>query len=115
VGPLGVTPVIVEWSSAVLMALLVSPLAWRDRAAIGPAWRAHWALLAGVAAISSASYILFLTALGLGGVARVAPARETSILFGVLLGARVLGEGAWRRRLVGAAAMTAGVALLALR
>ena len=114
VGPLAVAPIVVEWSSATLMAALVTPLVRRDRAALGRAWAAHRGAVVLVALLSSGSYILFLTALGMDAVSRVAPARETSILFGALLGARGLGEGHIGERLAGAAAMTAGVALLAL-
>jgi uncharacterized membrane protein len=55
-----------------------------------------------------------LTALVISPVSYVAPARETGILFGTLLGARVLAEGDSQRRLVGAAAMVIGILLLAV-
>ena len=42
-------------------------------------------------------------------VAAVAPAREVSVLFGVMLGRRLLGEGGLARRLTGAAAIVAGI------
>lgn len=42
-----------------------------------------------------------------------APAREISIVFGVLLGASVLGEGQRRRRALAAVGILAGIALLA--
>jgi len=43
----------------------------------------------------------------------VAPAREISVLFGVLLGRRLLGEGGLARRLAGAAAIVCGIIAVA--
>ena len=42
----------------------------------------------------------------------IAPAREISVLIGVLLGRRLLGEGNLGRRLAAAVAITAGVAAI---
>jgi uncharacterized membrane protein len=47
-------------------------------------------------------------------VSYVAPAREISILFGAILGLRLLGESDAPRRLAGATAIVAGVFALAL-
>ena len=63
---------------------------------------------------SRLSYLLLLTALVISPVSYVAPARETGILFGTLLGARYLAEGATARRIAGATAMVLGIVLLAL-
>jgi drug/metabolite transporter (DMT)-like permease len=114
VGPLAVPPLVFEWILSVSMAALVSPLALGDTAALRAAWGAHRGTVLLVAALSSLSYILFLTALAAAPVSRVAPARELSILIGTFLGARVLGEAEAPRRLAAAGAMTAGVVLLAL-
>jgi len=64
--------------------------------------------------LSPLSYILVLTALVFTPVSYVAPAREVSILFGAVLGARLLAEGDARRRLIAAGTMVLGVAALAL-
>jgi hypothetical protein len=101
-------PVLGGGTSAVLMAAMVTPLAWRDRASIAARWRAHAPLLLGVGALSSARTSCSSPPSASPGVGRVAPARETSILFGVLLGARRARRGAWRPAPAGAAAMTAG-------
>jgi uncharacterized membrane protein len=47
-------------------------------------------------------------------VSAIAPAREVSVLFGVLLGRRLLGEGGLIRRLAGAAAIVAGIIAIAI-
>ena len=58
--------------------------------------------------------ILVLLALATTGVAFVAPAREVSIVVGVVLGRVVLHETVDRRRMVGAAIVAAGVVLLSV-
>jgi len=67
-----------------------------------------------VGIISRLSYLLMLTALAISPVSYVAPAREIGILFGTLLGVRVLAEGQGQRRAIGAGAMVMGIVLLAL-
>src|SRR3954462_5230065 len=64
--------------------------------------------------ISRPSYLLMLTALSISPVSYVAPAREIGILFGTLLGVRVLAEGDPRRRVIACAAMVLGSIRLAL-
>src|SRR5439155_1248183 len=64
--------------------------------------------------IARATGPLLATVGAIGPVSYVAPARETGILFGTLLGARVLAEGDVRRRLIGASGMVVGVIALAL-
>jgi uncharacterized membrane protein len=53
-------------------------------------------------------------ALSFSPVSSIAPAREVSILFGVLLGRRMLGEAGFRRKIMGAAAIVAGIVAIAL-
>ncbi len=60
------------------------------------------------------AYGLVLAALQLGPAAGVAATRETSILIATAFGALVLREGVTRTRAVGAAAIVAGVAAVAL-
>jgi drug/metabolite transporter (DMT)-like permease len=68
-----------------------------------------------VALLSPGAYMLVLAALTLAPVSYVAPAREISILFGAVLGLRLLGERDAPQRLAGACAIVAGVFALALR
>ena len=60
------------------------------------------------------AYILVLVALTIAPVSYVAPAREISILFGALLGLRLLRESDPARRLIGATIIVAGIFALAL-
>jgi len=69
-------------------------------------------VVAGLATVGA--YGLVLLALRHAPAAPVAAVRETSIVLAVALGALVLGEPVGPRRWVGAAAVTAGAALVAL-
>ena len=94
--------------------VILMPIALRNRPEIARIWqRHHWATI-GVAVLSPLAYLMVLTAMQFTPVSLVAPTREISILIGTIMGARLLAEGQWRRRLSGALGMVAGVALLAL-
>jgi len=109
-----IPPLLYDWSTVVGQALVVTPVALRDRDAVRAAWMRHRGAVLGVGVLSRLAYILVLTALVVSPVSYVAPAREIGILIGVLLGARMLAEGHVMRRGVGAAAMVVGVLALAL-
>ena len=85
------------------------PLARRRWEAVRLEWRDHWRLVLGVSILSPLAYILVLTALTFSPVSYVAPMRESSVLIGTLIGARLLSEGETRRRLIGAGVIVAGV------
>ena len=114
VGPVAMNPLILEWVATTLIGLLVTPSALRNLPLAREMWRKHKGVAISGALLSSASYILFLTALAVSAVSRVAPLRETSILIGALLGTRLLGEGHTRQRLAAAGAISAGVILVSL-
>ncbi len=114
VGPLGLSPFVLECLLSAAMAIMATPLIVRQAATIRSTFRHHLALLLAVALLSSLSYVMFLSALAMAPASRVAPARELNILIGALLGAKVLGEAESTRRLPAALMMSAGVVLLAL-
>ncbi|MDW8469660.1 MAG: EamA family transporter [Burkholderiales bacterium] len=87
-------------------------LALRGRALARHAAR-HWPRALAGAALSGAAYGVALWAMTRAPIAVVAALRETSVIFGALLGTWVLGEGRAAPRLAGAAAVFAG--LIALR
>lgn len=60
------------------------------------------------------AYILVLTAMVFSPVSYVAPAREISILIGTVMGAKLLSEGNYKARLLGACGMLMGLAALSL-
>ena len=81
---------------------------------LGPTWREQRGPALAVAVLSPLAYVLVLRAMQLAPVALVAPARESSIVIGSLLGWLVLKEPRPARRLVGAAIVLAGIAALAV-
>ena len=114
VSALLIPPLLQSWATTVVTVALLTPLALRHRKEAFSLWRAHRAEVLGVAVLSPLSYILVLTALVFTPVSYVAPAREISILIGVLMGTQLLAEGHAASRLLAAGAMVAGVVALAL-
>jgi drug/metabolite transporter (DMT)-like permease len=92
---------------------LLAPLAWKRRDLVSGHWRQHKWEVAGVAVFAPLAYILVLQALTFTPVTYVAPVRELSVLFTVLLGTMVLKEAEPGRRLFWAGVMVLGVAMLA--
>lgn len=91
-------------------------LLWR-RGQGGPflaeARRSRWGLLV-TGLLSLGSYLIILFVLQREPVSYVTPVRSLSVLLSVLLGARLLREGDTRRRLIGAAGIVVGIALIAV-
>lgn len=88
-------------------------LALRGRALARHAAR-YWPRALAGAALSGAAYGVALWAMTRAPIAVVAALRETSVIFGALLGTWVLGEGRAAPRLAGAAAVFAGLVALRL-
>ena len=62
--------------------------------------------------MSFTAYGLVVWAMSFGAVAHVAALRETSVIFGALIGVLLLGEPFGRRRVTASALIAAGVILL---
>ena len=73
----------------------------------------HAPAAAAVGFIAMAGFICALAALDMTLVSYVGAARNVGMVFSVIFGAQLLGEGAMWRRLAGAAAITAGVVAMA--
>jgi drug/metabolite transporter (DMT)-like permease len=114
VSDLSLSPILYYWASCLVEALLLTPLALRDKEKVRAAWRTHRLETLGVAVLSPLSYVLVLIALVFTAVSQVAPAREISILIGTLMGGRLLAEGGLRQRLVASGLMVGGIAALAV-
>ncbi len=114
VSTLNVPPLLQGYASLPVMALVLAPFALRQRLRTALVWRAYRRQVAGAAVLSPLAYILVLVALSFTAVSAVAPAREVSVLAGVLLGRRMLGEGQLARRLAAAAAIAAGIICIAI-
>jgi drug/metabolite transporter (DMT)-like permease len=114
VDTVALSPVVYYWGTNLANAALLAPVALRNRADLRQAWTTSRMRAAGVGLLSPLAYILVLYALVEAPVSYVAPARESSIVVGTVLGLVVLHEPDRRRRLAAAAAILAGVVVLAL-
>ena len=114
VSALLIPPLLQSWATTLVTVTLLTPLAVRHRKEAFSLWRARKPEVLGIAVLSPLSYILVLTALVFTPVSYVAPAREISILIGVVMGTQLLAEGQAASRLLAAGAMVVGVAALAL-
>ena len=114
VSSLHTQPILQGYAGFPVMAAVFMPVVLRDRHRLARVWRSFRPQVLGTALLSPLAYILVLIALSFTAVSVVAPAREVSVLFGVLLGRRLLGEGALARRLIAAAAIVAGIIAVAV-
>jgi drug/metabolite transporter (DMT)-like permease len=113
VGPAHLTPVVYNWGSQVVVVLILTPFVLRA-GRVRAVWSGSGRRALGVGVLSPLAYVLVLYALARAPVSAVAPARETSILIGTLLGTTVLAEGDGKRRMIAAGAIVLGVTALAL-
>jgi drug/metabolite transporter (DMT)-like permease len=86
----------------------------RRRGRLRPAVRASAAAGVTGGVISLAAYSIVLWAQTSGALAPIAALRETSIVFGALIGAVFLGERLGARRAIASATVLAGVVLISL-
>jgi drug/metabolite transporter (DMT)-like permease len=109
VNPLG-------WLSLILLGCctLLAPFALRRPRELREVWRLHRQYIVGAGIASSLGYTLVLYAFRLSKTGYVVAARESSILFAVLIGAYLLREQQARPRLLGGVAIVAGLIMLAL-
>jgi drug/metabolite transporter (DMT)-like permease len=114
VSTLGVPPLLQGYASLPVMVLVIAPFALRERSRTTRVWQDYRRQVAGAATLSPLAYILVLIALSFTAVAAVAPAREVSVLAGVLLGRTMLGEAGLAWRLAAAAAIAAGIICIAV-
>ncbi len=93
---------------------LVAFTLWRRRGRLGHAFRPY--LKQGVlgGAIAGISYGIAIWAMSVAPLAHVVAVRETSVLFGAVLGALVLKESFGRHRILASAVVAAGAVLLNL-
>ena len=107
-------PVLQGYAGFPVMALVFTPFVLRDRPRLAQVWKSFRPQVIGAVLLSPLAYILVLIALSFTAVSAIAPAREVSVLFGVLLGRRMLGEQGMARRLAAAAAIVAGIIAVAV-
>jgi uncharacterized membrane protein len=114
VGTLRTPPLLQGFAAFPIMALVFALPAAHAGDRTARVWRDYRPQVIGAAVLAPFAYILVLVALSFTAVAAVAPAREVSVLFGVLLGRRLLGEGNLARRVAAAVAIVAGIVAIAI-
>jgi len=114
VSTLRTPPLLQGYATFPMLLAVFAPLALRDRPKLQRVWGDYRRQIIGAAVLAPLAYMLVLVALSFSAVSAVAPAREVSVLFGVLLGRRLLGEGGLPRKLAAAAAIVAGIVAVAV-
>jgi drug/metabolite transporter (DMT)-like permease len=107
-------PLLQGYAGFPMMTAIFAPFALRDRERLSKVWRTYRFQVLGAALLAPLAYILVLVALTFTAVSLVAPAREVSVLFGILLGRKLLGEAHLARRLAGGAAIVTGIIVIAI-
>jgi drug/metabolite transporter (DMT)-like permease len=107
-------PLVLYYGVVSTIAIALAPFALRHWSEVDFHWRTHRLEAAGIAILSTLSYGLILSALVFTPVSYIAPAREVSVLFGALIGTKLLAEGDTRRRLLAAGIIVVGIVALAL-
>lgn len=105
-------PVTYLWGSELFRVLILAPFALQTD--VQAVWRDNRRAIVGVGTLSPLAFVLVLFALTRAPVSLVAPVRESSVVLGALLGAKVLDEGDPTRRVLAATAIAIGIAALAL-
>jgi drug/metabolite transporter (DMT)-like permease len=109
----GMPPLGYYWA-VVAAFLLLTPAALRERAVVVATAKQHWAAVLVVGLLCPLAYVLILYAVQLAPVSIIAPAREVSVVLVAIAGWLWLKEPHPVQRLVGAAVVLTGVALLAV-
>jgi drug/metabolite transporter (DMT)-like permease len=109
-----ISPFIIDYTGNLFRLIVLSPLAWSDRARVSREMREFAKPAAIVALLGPLGYILVLYAMRVAPVSHVAPTRELATLIGTYFGARLLKEHAAPSRIVGALCIVAGVISLAV-
>lgn len=108
-----ISPFIIDFTGNLFRILVLSPMAWRDRAGVSREIREFAKPVAVVALLGPLGYILVLYAMRVAPISHVAPARELATLIGTYFGARLLKERAAPSRIIGALCIVSGVISLA--
>jgi len=112
---LRLSPLLVDFSGNVFRALVLLPRALADGERLAQEARSYARPALLVSLLGPLGYLLVLYAMRIAPLSHVAPARELATLVGTFFGARLLGEEAMTRRLLGALCILAGVVSLAVR
>lgn len=109
-----VSPLVITCVSNAFSVVLLFPFVFQQKDELKREVKQHKWIIIAVGILSPAAYILVLEALKLAPLTVIAPARESSILFGVFMGAKVLNEQDGRRRLIASLLILGGIIALSL-
>lgn len=112
VSMLAISPLVYNWLCNVFRVLLLLPMVAGRRTALRKRWAEFRAPILAVGIMGPLAYILVLTAMSFTPVSYVAPAREISILVGVVIGGKILEEKHLLGRLSASGAIVLGVVAL---
>jgi drug/metabolite transporter (DMT)-like permease len=110
----GMPPVGLYWGSVAFQALLLAIPALRTPRATLAVARTHWVAVLLFGVLAPLAYILVLIAIQYAPVSVIAPAREVSVVLVGLAGWLLFKEPHPVQRLIGAAVVLFGIAMLAL-
>ena len=110
----GMPAVGLYWGSVLFQFLLLAPAGLHERVRLVATAKRHWAAVLLVGVLAPFAYIHILLAVQMAPVSLVAPAREVSVVLVSIAGWLLFREPHPMRRLLGAAIVLAGIALLAL-
>jgi uncharacterized membrane protein len=111
---LGLAPLLLYYGSLIVRVSIMAPMALRRWSSVRAHWQTYRRDTIGVALLSATSYLLILSVLRFSAVSAVAPAREISILFGTLMGHRLLTEGHALPRVLGASMLVFGIVVITI-
>ena len=109
---LALSPFIVDFTGNCLRILVLTPIAWRDKAAAMREAREYAVPAAVVSVLGPMGYILVLFAMRIAPISHIAPARELATLAGAYMGSRLLSERTTPERVIGAVCIVVGVVSL---
>lgn len=110
---LALSPILIEYFSHPFRVIALTKNSMRQWPEVRSIWAGHWLKILTISTLGPLGFILVLYAMQTAPVHFVAPARELSIVFGVLLGGRLLAEAHYKTRLVGALLMLVGIVMIA--
>ncbi len=108
-----ISPLLLDYFTTLGRSLLMLPYIINNKQAVIKEWQNSRTEILGVALLSPAAYIMVLYAMTSTPIHYVAPAREISVIFGVLLGSILLKEGHLTRRLSWSVIVVLGMFVLA--
>ena len=109
---LALSPFIVDFTGNCLRILVLTPIAWRDRAGAMREAREYAGPAVVVSVLGPLGYILVLFAMRIAPISHIAPARELATLAGAYMGSKLLSERTTPERVIGAVCIVVGVVSL---